>query len=281
MNDPEESHEHESLDSPVPLLTGFRIKVPAPGAAHASTSADLCGLMARMSGEAEWDDLERAIVACRRCPRLVAWREETAAVKRRAYRTDEYWGQPVPGWGDRDGRVLIVGLAPAAHGGNRTGRIFTGDSSGDFLFAGLHRAGFANQPLSRQRGDGLALADVYVAAAARCAPPANKPTPEELAACLPYLVQEIRLLARLQVIVALGRIGFEAVLRVYQGRPGFLGRPALLPQFAHAAVVPLGEGLPTAITSYHPSRQNTQTGRLTAEMFDRVWQRTRNLLDTV
>lgn len=238
-------------------------------------------LNAYMVDQSRWDELERTVIGCRRCPRLVAWREETARVKRRAYRYDEYWGKPVSGWGDRDARVLTVGLAPAAHGGNRTGRIFTGDSSGDFLFNALHRSGFANQSISRHRDDGLALTDAYIAAAARCAPPDNKPTPGELTACRPYLKQEIALLARLQVIVALGRIGFDAVLRAYEGSLGFLGRSALLPQFAHAAVVSLGEGLPTVITSYHPSRQNTQTGRLNAEMFDLVWQHTRNLLDTL
>lgn len=221
--------------------------------------------------DARWDDLEARVVACRLCPRLVAWREETARVKRRAFRDEDYWGRPVPGWGDRRARVLVVGLAPAAHGGNRTGRIFTGDSSGDFLFGALHRAGFANQPLSRSRDDGLELSDVYIAAAARCAPPDNKPLPAELAACRPYLRQEIDLLDRLRVVVALGRIAYEAVLKVYAEAPGCASRAALLPQFAHAAPVTLGPGLPLVITSYHPSRQNTQTGRLTAAMFDRVW----------
>lgn len=239
--------------------------------------------MKHSSDPEPWDTLEARIVACRLCPRLVAWREETARVKRRAYRDEEYWGRPVPGFGDHAARVLIVGLAPAAHGGNRTGRVFTGDSSGDFLYAALYRAGFANQPTSRHRDDGLALTDIYIAAAARCAPPDNKPTPEELNTCRPYLVEEIALLDRLEVIVALGRIGYDAVLRVYEGQPGFAGRTALLPRFAHAAVVPLGAGpdagrLPTVVTSYHPSRQNTQTGRLTAEMFDRVWTTVRELL---
>lgn len=228
-----------------------------------------------------WDDLEARIVACHLCPRLVRWREETARTRRRAYLDQEYWGRPVPGWGDRNARVLIVGLAPAAHGGNRTGRIFTGDSSGDFLFAALHRAGFANQPTSRSRDDGLALTGAYIAAAARCAPPDNKPTPEELANCLPYLLQEIALLKDLAVIVALGRIGFEAVLRAFEDRPTCLRRSALLPPFAHAAVISPGEGLPAVVASYHPSRQNTQTGRLTAEMFDRVWRHARNLADTL
>ncbi len=227
---------------------------------------------------ASWDQLHAEVIACRLCPRLVEWREETARVKRRAYRGEEYWGRPIPGWGDPDARVLVVGLAPAAHGGNRTGRIFTGDSSGDFLFAALHRAGFANQPVSSHRGDGLALTDMYIAAAARCAPPDNKPTPAELDTCRPFLRREIALLDRVEVVVALGRIGFEAFLRVYEGRPGFLGRTTLLSQFAHAAVLPLGSGLPVAVTSYHPSRQNTQTGRLTAAMFDRVWVTVRELM---
>jgi uracil-DNA glycosylase family 4 len=233
--------------------------------------------------DTSWDELEARVINCRLCPRLVAWREETARVKRRMYRDEEYWGRPVPGWGDRNARLLIVGLAPAAHGGNRTGRVFTGDSSGDFLYAALHRAGFANQPVSRHMGDGLALRDAYIAAAARCAPPDNKPTPEELATCRPYLAQEIALLDRLEVIVALGRIGYEAVLKVYDARAGFLGRAALLPQFAHAAVIRLGasgpgDRLPTVVTSYHPSRQNTQTGRLTAAMFDEVWAKAAALL---
>jgi uracil-DNA glycosylase len=231
-----------------------------------------------MTNSIAWDELEARVVNCRLCPRLVAWREETARVKRRMYRDEEYWGRPVPGWGDRNAQLLIVGLAPAAHGGNRTGRVFTGDSSGDFLYAALHRAGFANQPRSVRIGDGLSLTNVYVAAAARCAPPDNKPTPEELAACRPYLEQEIALLNRLEVIVALGRIGYEATLKVHERRAGFLGRAALLPQFAHAAAIPLGAGLPTVVTSYHPSRQNTQTGRLTPTMFDEVWRKAAALL---
>jgi uracil-DNA glycosylase family 4 len=232
-----------------------------------------------MTGSVVWDELEARVVNCRLCPRLVDWREETARVKRRMYRDQAYWGRPVPGWGDQDAALLIVGLAPAAHGGNRTGRVFTGDSSGDFLYAALHRAGFANQPHSRHIGDGLALTNVYIAAAARCAPPDNKPTPDELATCRPYLKQETALLRRLRVIVALGRIGYEAALKVYEGRPGFLSRGALLPQFAHAAVIPLGTDLPTVVTSYHPSRQNTQTGRLTAAMFDEVWRKAAALLE--
>jgi uracil-DNA glycosylase len=217
-----------------------------------------------------WDQLEATIVTCRLCPRLVAWREETAAVKRRAYRDEDYWGKPVPGFGDRNGRVLIVGLAPAAHGGNRTGRVFTGDSSGDFLYAALHRAGFANQPTARHRDDGLRLRDVYIAAACRCAPPDNKPTPLELVTCRPYLIEERGLLTELRVIVALGRIAYDAVLQIE--------KPEIKGEFGHAAVIQLGESRPALVCSYHPSRQNTQTGRLTPAMFDEVWAKVRELL---
>ena len=223
----------------------------------------------------DWPSLESTILACRLCPRLVAWREEVARVKRRAYRDEDYWGKPVPGFGDPDARVLIVGLAPGAHGANRTGRMFTGDSSGDFLYAALHRAGFASQPTSRGRDDGLTLTDAYISAACRCAPPDNKPAPDELAACRPFLAAEITLLRDIQVVVALGRIAFDAILRVYadQAQP-------MLPQplFAHNAVASLGDGLPLLVTSYHPSRQNTQTGRLTTGMFDDVWSNVRRFL---
>ena len=218
-----------------------------------------------------WTVLESAITSCRLCPRLVAWREEVARVKRRAYRDDDYWGKPVPGFGDPDARVLIVGLAPGAHGANRTGRMFTGDSSGDFLYAALHRAGFASQPASRGRDDGLTLTDAYISAACRCAPPDNKPALDELAACRPFLEQEIALLEDMRVVVALGRIAFDAILRVYASD---LPKPI----FAHGATSSLGPDLPNLVASYHPSRQNTQTGRLTAEMFDAVWFRVRSLL---
>ncbi len=226
--------------------------------------------------------LESTLIACRRCPRLVAWREEVARVKRRAYRDDDYWGRPVPGFGDAAARVLIVGLAPGAHGANRTGRLFTGDSSGDFLYGALHRAGFASQPTSRSRDDGLTLTDAYISAACRCVPPDNKPAPDELAACLPFLAQEIALLPNVRVVVALGRIAFDAVLGVYEtNKPGFSQKPGLLsaPTFAHNARASLGPGLPALIASYHPSRQNTQTGRLTVEMFDAVWTQARMALN--
>ena len=218
----------------------------------------------------DWQTLESAITACRRCPRLVAWREEVARVKRRAYRENEYWGRPVPGFGDPGARVLIVGLAPGAHGANRTGRMFTGDSSGDFLYGALHRAGFASQPASRGRADGLTLTGAYISAACRCVPPDNKPTPEELAACRPFLAQEIALLPDVQVVVALGRIAFDAVLRVYSElQPSAFALKN--PVFAHNALASLGPGLPLLVASYHPSRQNTQTGRLTSAMFDQIW----------
>jgi len=224
----------------------------------------------------DWSSLESSILLCRLCPRLVAWREEVARVKRRAYCDEDYWGKPVPGFGDPAARVLIVGLAPGAHGANRTGRMFTGDSSGDFLYAALHRAGFASQPTSRGRDDGLTLTDAYISAACRCAPPDNKPTATELATCLSFLAAEIALLRDVQVVVALGRIAFDAVLRVY----AYPSQPILpQPLFAHNAVASLGAGLPLLVTSYHPSRQNTQTGRLTAEMFDDVWVNVQGLLE--
>lgn len=230
---------------------------------------------------AELADLADAIIACRRCPRLVAWREETARVKRRAYRDETYWGRPVPGFGDPDARVLVVGLAPGAHGANRTGRMFTGDSSGDFLYTALYRAGFASQPTARRRDDGLTLHGAYISAACRCAPPDNKPTAEELATCLPFLAREIALLPEIRVVVALGRIAFDAVLRVYGATdPDPAPRTgAASPVFAHNARAPLGPGLPTLIASYHPSRRNTQTGLLTAAMFDQVWEQVRACLD--
>ncbi len=219
--------------------------------------------------------LQAAVVACRRCPRLVAYRERVAREKVRRYREEEYWGKPIPGFGDPHARLLIVGLAPAAHGGNRTGRIFTGDRSGDFLYRALHRAGFANQPWSRHRNDGLVLHDCYITAAVRCAPPANTPTPRELATCRPYLVEEIHLLRNVRIVIALGRIAFDAFVKAW----GEAGRPMPVPRpgFAHGAVAKLPEGI-CLLASYHPSQQNTQTGRLTAAMFQRIFTRARNVL---
>jgi uracil-DNA glycosylase family 4 len=221
--------------------------------------------------------LTAEIVACRACPRLVEWREDVAREKRAAYRDEEYWGRPVPGFGDRNAQLLLVGLAPAAHGGNRTGRVFTGDRSGDFLFASLHRTGYANRPESVRAGDGLELADAYVAAAVRCAPPANKPTPTERDTCMPYLVREMQLLAQLRVIVVLGAFGYEATWATLRtaALPG-VELPARRPRFAHGLEVPCGRV--TVVGAFHPSQQNTFTGKLTPGMLDEVLARTRQLV---
>ena len=220
------------------------------------------------------DDLSTEIAACRRCPRLVAWREEVAEVKRASFRDQEYWGRPVPGFGDPDARLLVVGLAPAAHGANRTGRMFTGDRSGDWLYRALHRAGFASRPTSEHRDDGLVLHDAYVTAPVRCAPPANRPTAAEREACRPWLEQELDLLRRVRVVVALGGFAFDQVLRVLRGRGVAVPSPRV--RFGHG--VEAGTGGPTVIGSYHPSQQNTFTGRLTEPMFDAVFAAARRLL---
>jgi uracil-DNA glycosylase len=214
--------------------------------------------------------LQAEIVSCFRCPRLVAWREAVAVEKVKRFRDEPYWGRPLPGFGDPDGRILIVGLAPAAHGGNRTGRVFTGDASGDFLWAALHRAGLADRPSSRRADDGLTLTDVRIAAAVRCAPPANKPTIEERDTCAPFLARELGLLASMRVVVALGAFGWDATLRVLAEaghRPATGRRPA----FGHLAEATVGRYV--LLGSYHPSQQNTFTGRLTAPMFDAVIER--------
>ena len=218
--------------------------------------------------------LEREVTECRRCPRLVEWREKVAREKRAAFRDEEYWGRPVPAFGDAEARILVVGLAPAAHGANRTGRMFTGDRSGEWLYAALHRAGLANQPESVDRGDGLRLEDVLVTAAVRCAPPANKPTPAERDNCRPWLEAELDLLGRVRVFVALGSFAFDQTLRVLGERGAAV--PAPRPRFGHLAEVPLPDGR-VVLASYHPSQQNTFTGKLTEEMFDRVWTRARAL----
>ena len=208
--------------------------------------------------------LDAGVADCFACPRLVAWREEAARVKRASFRDQTYWARPIPGFGPGDASIAILGLAPAAHGGNRTGRIFTGDSSGDWLFDALHRFGFANQPVSVHRDDGLRLRDCYVTAAARCAPPDNRPTREELGRCRGWLARELALLDRIRVVIALGRIGREAWLRA----SGWWDRlpPRERPAFGHGAVATLPDGT-IFIASYHPSRQNTNTGRLTREMW--------------
>ena len=210
--------------------------------------------------------LTAEVVACRRCPRLVAWRELVAREKVARFRDEEYWGRPVPGFGDADGRILIVGLAPAAHGGNRTGRVFTGDASGDFLWPALHRAGLADRPVSRRADDGLTLIDAYIAAAVRCAPPANKPTVLERDTCAPFLVRELALLTSVRVVLALGAFGWDAVLRALAAA-GHVPAGSK-PRFGHGLEAQLGPYV--LIGSYHPSQQNTFTGRLTPEMFDAV-----------
>jgi uracil-DNA glycosylase family 4 len=232
--------------------------------------------------------LESEVIACRRCPRLVTHRENVARVKRRAYAACEYWGRPVPGFGDPGARLVVVGLAPGAHGANRTGRMFTGDSSGDFLFAALHRFGFASQPASTHGADGLRLDDCRITAVARCAPPGNQPTRVELAACRPFLVRELKLLKRTEVFVALGRIAFDNLMRALAeiGRVPAAARPPVTPRskvrprpsFVHGAEYAIDARL-RLLCSYHPSRQNTQTGRLTRAMFHAVFRRARRILD--
>jgi uracil-DNA glycosylase len=213
--------------------------------------------------------VEAAVVDCRACPRLVAWREQVAREKRRAFADWDYWGRPVPGFGDPAARVVIVGLAPAAHGANRTGRMFTGDRSGDWLYASLHRTGFANQPTAAHRDDGLELTGAWVTSPVKCAPPANKPTTDERDRCAPYLTAELSLLPW-QVIVALGGFGWDAVLR-------HLGWAGTKPRFTHGAETPLPDGR-TLVGSYHVSQQNTFTGRLTEPMLDAVFLRAREIV---
>jgi uracil-DNA glycosylase len=209
-------------------------------------------------------ELEARVVECRRCPRLVAWRERVARERRAAFANETYWGRPIPGFGDPAARVYVLGLAPAAHGGNRTGRIFTGDRSGDFLFAALHATGFANQPTSVSRGDGLRLHGMWIGAAVRCAPPQNRPTPQERDNCRPWAEQELALLPEVRVIVCLGQLAWDAALRL---RGGSVPRPR--PRFAHGALFDDGVGLPL-LGTFHPSQQNTFTGRLTPAMLEGV-----------
>ena len=216
------------------------------------------------------EKLNEEIIACRKCPRLVEWREEVARVKRKAYKDEEYWGKPVPGFGDPQARVLVVGLAPGAHGSNRTGRQFTGDASGGFLYPALHKAGFANQAKSESRGDGLILHDMYITASGRCAPPDNKPSPEELNNCQPFLERELEIINP-KVIVCLGRIAYERILKIYDARN-------LVKQFGHGASYQLANGI-WLLCSYHPSQQNTSTKKLTPTMFDEIWEKAKELAD--
>lgn len=219
--------------------------------------------------------LEKEIIACRQCPRLVEYREKVAREKRRAFRDWTYWGKPVSGFGDPRAQLFILGLAPAAHGANRTGRVFTGDRSGDFLYAALHKAGFANQPESRNRDDGLQLKNAFIAATVRCAPPANKPLPSELLNCRGYLERELELL-RPKVVLALGRIAWDSYLDILKSRSVITSRAKYV--FAHGAEAELPGDRPKLVGVYHPSQQNTQTGRVTPEMYARVLARIRRLL---
>ncbi|MFY9609652.1 MAG: uracil-DNA glycosylase [Blastocatellia bacterium] len=246
------------------------MEVKTPGMAHPKKRSTPSDSIIRLQAE---------VVACSRCPRLVEWREQIAAEKVRRFAEDDYWGKPVPSFGDPRARLLVVGLAPAAHGGNRTGRIFTGDRSGDWLYRALHRAGFANQPTSVHRRDGLELQDCYVTAVIHCAPPANKPLREEIANCRPFLTREIALLDRLRVVVALGRLAFDAtigLLGLEQTAQDAAAR-ARKPSFAHGCEAQLRGGA-TLIASFHPSQQNTFTGRLTEPMLDRVFERAREIV---
>ena len=226
------------------------------------------------NGAVELARIEVDVVGCRACPRLVEWRERVAREKVARFADQEYWGRPVPGFGDPAARLLTLGLAPAAHGGNRTGRIFTGDRSGDFLFASLHRCGFANQPTSVDRDDGLQLLDMYVSAVNRCAPPGNKPTPEERDTCLPFLGRELRALTQVRVVVVLGAFAWDGTLRALAGL-GHVARPK--PRFGHGAEATVGPF--TLLGCFHPSQQNTFTGKLTAAMLDAVFSRAQELAD--
>ena len=229
------------------------------------------------ASEARWRSLHRRIVDCDVCPRLVRHREAAGASPPRRYRGQTYWARPLPGFGDPAARVLLMGLAPAANGGNRTGRMFTGDRSGDWLFEALHAAGFANQPTSTHAGDGLRLDGAYITATIRCAPPANKPTPLEIARCQPFLLEELALLSRVRVVVALGKIGWDAYLRTRRARGLAVPRP--LPRFGHGARAAMpGDGV-IVLGTFHPSQQNTFTGRLTRPMLRAVFVEARRLAD--
>ncbi len=225
-----------------------------------------------------WAKLNAEVVACRACPRLVAWREQVAQEKRRAYQTWEYWGKPVPSFGDVSARLMLVGLAPGAHGSNRTGRAFTGDSSGVTLYAALHRAGFANQPHAHHRGDGLVLTDAFITAIGRCAPPQNKPTATEIATCRPFFEREFALMPQLQVMLALGGLAFNQSVKLLQANGYDLPRLKFQHGLHHPLTRPSDVGPHHLLACYHPSRQNTQTGRLTPAMLDEVFTLAKSLL---
>jgi len=259
----------EMFDSPVPPGTGWPGDLATPRTAVAETSAHVVSMAAAVGTV---DALDAEVSVCRACPRLVEWREEVAVVKRKSFADQPYWGRPIPGWGSARPRIVIVGLAPAAHGGNRTGRVFTGDRSGDFLFAALYRAGLADQPECVDAADGLALNDTRVAAAVRCAPPGNAPTPAERATCAPWLDAEWRLVGSdVRVIIALGAFAWRAALQMIRYAGGTVPTPA--PQFGHGATAVVGDV--TLIGCYHPSQQNTFTGKLTPQMLDDIFQQAR------
>ena len=258
----------ELFVSPVPPGRGWPDDPSLPEAPVASSAADV----REFAHVGSLVSLGSAISVCRACPRLVAWREGIATAKRASFADQPYWGRPIAGWGSEQPRVLVVGLAPAAHGGNRTGRIFTGDRSADFLFASLHRTGFANQPTSTHRGDGLRLGDMWITAVNRCAPPANRPTPEERDNCLPYLEREIAVLDDARVLVCLGSFAWEGVLRALAAL-GHTARPK--PRFGHPAEADVGPF--RLLGTFHPSQQNTFTGKLTPAMLDAVFVRAREL----
>jgi len=225
----------------------------------------------------DWQEkLNQRIVRCRLCPRLVPYRERIGREKKREFRDWDYWAKPLPSFGNPSARVVIIGLAPAAHGGNRTGRFFTGDSSGRWLFRALHKAGFASQPTWQRRDDGMKLIDAYITAVLHCAPPENKPLPEEIEYCSGYFDEEMARLKKARVVIALGKIAFDNYLKGLRRRGVALPKP--LPRFAHNALHQFGDGLPALIASYHPSRQNTNTGKLTEVMFDAVFARARRLI---
>jgi len=253
------------FDSPAPPGSGWPGDPATSGTAVAETSANVASMAAAIRTV---EELDAEVSVCRACPRLVEWREEVAVVKRKSFADQPYWGRPIPGWGAARPRVMIVGLAPAAHGGNRTGRVFTGDRSGDFLFAALHRAGLANQAACVDAADGLMLNDARVAAAVRCAPPGNAPTPVERATCAPWLDAEWRLIASdVRVIVALGAFAWRAALQMIRTAGGAVATPA--PKFGHGATTEIGDLM--LIGCYHPSQQNTFTGKLTPQMLDDIF----------
>lgn len=260
----------EQFPSPVPPGTGWPDDPAGAGTPVARTAPQV----RRLSRGVDLDELDARVSVCAACPRLVAWREEVAHVKRASFADQPYWGRPIAGWGDPEPTLLIVGLAPAANGGNRTGRVFTGDSSGDWLFASLHRTGWAAQPTSVHAGDGQRLIDARMVATVRCAPPQNKPTPAERDTCAPWIAEEIRhLLPSVRVVVALGAYGWDGALRSFAAAGVEVPKPK--PKFGHLAQVPLGSA--TLLGCYHPSQHNTFTGRLTPAMLDEVFTTARRL----